>query len=67
LQATLQEGAIAILATIWFLELYVRQGSKDTSPLCFTFGSSLAGDRTMSHALRREKWSRYFFEFCYKI
>lgn len=56
-------GPIAILATIWFLEEYIRQDPKTLAPLCLTFGSPLVGDRIVSHALRRENWSRYFVNF----
>ncbi|CAK7322931.1 unnamed protein product [Dovyalis caffra] len=52
-------GAIAILATVWFLEEY----NKQSSPLCLTFGSPLVGDRIINLALRRENWSRYFVNF----
>ncbi|KAF2311394.1 hypothetical protein GH714_022243 [Hevea brasiliensis] len=56
-------GPIAILAAIWFLEEYIRPDPKKMAPLCVTFGSPLVGDRIMSHALRRENWSRYFVNF----
>lgn len=53
-------GAIAILATVWFLEEYIRTDRNKVAPLCVTFGSPLVGDRIMSHALGRENWSRFF-------
>ncbi|KAJ9163692.1 hypothetical protein P3X46_023332 [Hevea brasiliensis] len=56
-------GPIAILATIWFLEVYIRPDPNKVAPLCVTFGSPLVGDRIVSHALRRENWSRYFINF----
>ncbi|CAN6717881.1 unnamed protein product [Malus baccata var. baccata] len=51
-------GAIAALATIWFLENFPRE-----SVFCVTFGSPLIGDHLISHALRRENWSQYFINF----
>ena len=56
-------GAIAILATAWFLEVYNRQSSNCMAPLCLTFGSPLVGDYIINIAIRREKWSRYFVNF----
>lgn len=56
-------GPIALLATIWFLEKYIRTNSYQKPPFCVTFGSPLAGDRIFSHALRRENWARYFIHF----
>ncbi|KAJ6868839.1 hypothetical protein NC651_033820 [Populus alba x Populus x berolinensis] len=56
-------GAIAILATAWFLEVYNRQSSDFIAPLCLTFGSPLVGDYIINIAIRREKWSRYFVNF----
>ncbi|XP_004299596.1 PREDICTED: protein EDS1B-like [Fragaria vesca subsp. vesca] len=52
-------GAIAMLATIWFLEKY----SKTESTKCVTFGAPLVGDFIVSHALKREKWSKFFIHF----
>ena len=56
-------GAIAVLATIWFLEVHIRKNSNWIAPLCLTFGSPLAGDSIINLALRRENWSRYFVNF----
>lgn len=58
-------GALAILATIWFLEWHTKA---NTAPLCLclTFGSPLVGDRVFNHALMREDWSRYFIHFVMK-
>ncbi|KAL6181528.1 hypothetical protein ACLB2K_048183 [Fragaria x ananassa] len=54
-------GAIAMLATIWFLEKY---GKKNTGTAkCVTFGAPLVGDFIVSHALKREKWSKFFIHF----
>ncbi|PON86098.1 Alpha/beta-hydrolase [Trema orientale] len=60
-------GAIAILATIWFLEEH-RKGNIifSTPPLCLTFGSPLVGSHIFSHALRRENWSGNFIHFVWK-
>lgn len=60
-------GPLAILATIWFLEKYTRP-NPSLVPLswCLTFGSPLVGNRTFSHALRRENWARYFIHFVTK-
>ncbi|KAF5459843.1 hypothetical protein F2P56_019757 [Juglans regia] len=52
-------GAMAIFATLWFLEKY----SKPKSPLCLTFGCPLIGDHIVSHALRRENWASCFKHF----
>ncbi|EEF52075.1 protein EDS1B [Ricinus communis] len=59
-------GPIAILAAIWFLDEYIRPDTSRRPPLCVTFGSPLVGDRIMSHAVRRESWSRYFINFVMK-
>ncbi|KAK4579746.1 hypothetical protein RGQ29_029420 [Quercus rubra] len=62
-------GSIANLATIWFLEKYLRSDSPDnykispSSPLCVTFGCPLTGNHIFSHALWRENWARYFIHF----
>ncbi|XP_031492542.1 protein EDS1L-like [Nymphaea colorata] len=45
-------GAIAILATVWFLEQY--RHSKVT-PLCVSYGAPLVGDKIFGHAVRREQ------------
>ncbi|CAL9031149.1 unnamed protein product [Prunus brigantina] len=52
-------GAIAALATIWFLQKYPNNGAF----FCVTFGSPLVGNHIISHALRREKWSQCFIHF----
>ena len=59
-------GAIAILATVWFLEVN-RRLPNFIEPLCLTFGSPLVGDRIINIALRREKWSRYFVNFVMRL
>eukprot|EP01018_Ginkgo_biloba_P029711 Gb_22765 [translate_table: standard] len=51
-------GAIASLATLWMLE---KRHKADEAPFCVTFGSPLVGDKTLSQAIRREKWSGQFF------
>ncbi|KAF3953056.1 hypothetical protein CMV_021460 [Castanea mollissima] len=60
-------GSIANLATIWFLEKYLKPeyNSKisPSSPLCVTFGCPLTGNHIFSHSLRRENWARYFIHF----
>ncbi|KAG5230073.1 lipase PAD [Salix suchowensis] len=59
-------GAIAILATVWFLEVNSRLANF-IEPLCLTFGSPLVGDRIINIALRREKWSRCFVNFVMRL
>ncbi|XP_022727347.1 protein EDS1 [Durio zibethinus] len=56
-------GAIAILATVWFLEQYFKPKKTGMSPLCVTFGSPFVADFIFNHALRRENWSNYFLHF----
>ncbi|GMJ05966.1 enhanced disease susceptibility 1 [Hibiscus trionum] len=56
-------GAVAILATVWFLEQYLKPEKTSMSPLCVTFGSPLVGDFIFNHALTRENWSQYFLHF----
>ncbi|GMJ00192.1 hypothetical protein like AT3G48080 [Hibiscus trionum] len=56
-------GAVAILATVWFMEQYLKPEKTSTSPLCVTFGSPLVGDFIFNHALTRENWSQYFLHF----
>ncbi|KAG6633060.1 hypothetical protein I3843_12G021900 [Carya illinoinensis] len=53
-------GAMAILATLWFLQEYSKPGK---SPLCLTFGCPLIGNHIFSHALRRENWASCFKHF----
>ncbi|XP_056170875.1 protein EDS1L-like [Syzygium oleosum] len=62
-------GPIAICATVWFLEEYVRSNKKQTPPrpLCLTFGSPLTTDRTFCHAVQREGWSDCFVHFVTKL
>ncbi|XP_076896986.1 protein EDS1L-like [Bidens hawaiensis] len=56
-------GAIASLATLWMLDEYTRK-QKTRLPIgCVTFGSPLIGDRTLTHAVRREKWAGHFTHF----
>ncbi|KAH0975591.1 hypothetical protein GBA52_017490 [Prunus armeniaca] len=54
-------GAIAALATIWFLQKYPN--ANNGAFFCVTFGSPLVGNHIISHALRREKWSQCFIHF----
>ncbi|KAK9021130.1 hypothetical protein V6N11_011132 [Hibiscus sabdariffa] len=56
-------GAVAIVATVWFLEQYLKPERTSVSPLCVTFGSPLVGDFIFNHALARENWSQYFLHF----
>ncbi|XVF50241.1 hypothetical protein PTKIN_Ptkin04bG0080200 [Pterospermum kingtungense] len=56
-------GAIAILATIWYLEEHFKPEKTRIPPLCVTFGSPLVADFIFNHALRREGWSQYFLHF----
>nr|ABR45998.1 enhanced disease susceptibility 1 [Arabidopsis thaliana] len=57
-------GATAILATVWYLEKYfIRNPNVYLEPRCVTFGAPLVGDSIFSHALGREKWSRFFVNF----
>ncbi|KAL2244371.1 protein EDS1B [Sesamum indicum] len=56
-------GPMAILASIWFFEKYIRFNHYQIPPFCLTFGSPLAGNHIFSHALRRENWARYFIHF----
>ncbi|KAE8670931.1 zinc finger CCCH domain-containing protein 5-like isoform X1 [Hibiscus syriacus] len=56
-------GAVAILATVWFLEQYLKPEKTSMSPLCVTFGAPLVGDFIFNHALTRENWSQYFLHF----
>eukprot|EP01018_Ginkgo_biloba_P029721 Gb_18098 [translate_table: standard] len=51
-------GAIASLATLWALE---KRHECKAAPFCVTFGSPLVGDKRLSQAIRREKWSGQFF------
>ncbi|CAN6477700.1 unnamed protein product [Victoria cruziana] len=55
-------GAIAILATVWFLEHQYRRDPKP-KVVCITFGSPLVGDKIVGHAIRREGWSSFFKNF----
>ncbi|XP_052182259.1 protein EDS1L-like isoform X4 [Diospyros lotus] len=57
-------GPVAILATLWFLEQYLRpNSSSQIRPVCVTFGSPLVGDWIFPHALRRENWDDCFIHF----
>lgn len=56
-------GAIASFATLWILDEYVKNRGKKFPIGCVTFGSPLIGDRTLSHAVRREKWAGHFTHF----
>lgn len=57
-------GAIAILATVWYLEeCFKTENNTRMPPLCVTFGSPLVADFIFNHALRRESWSQYFLHF----
>lgn len=54
---------MAMLATVWFLEEYLRPNSSQTTPVCVSFGSPPVGDRIFTHALRRENWDGCFIHF----
>ncbi|KAI4319108.1 hypothetical protein MLD38_032749 [Melastoma candidum] len=56
-------GPIAIFATIWFFEEYVRLKRTQIPPFCLTFGSPLAADHIFCQAVRREGWSDHFVHF----
>ncbi|XWS37401.1 hypothetical protein CRYUN_Cryun19dG0039900 [Craigia yunnanensis] len=56
-------GAIAILATVWFLEQCLKPEKSRMSPLYLTFGSPLVADFIFNHALRRYSRSQYFLHF----
>ncbi|GLU21436.1 hypothetical protein SLE2022_375740 [Rubroshorea leprosula] len=56
-------GAVAMGATVWFLEKYLKPENTRMPPFCVTFGSPLVGDRVLNHALRRENWSQFFLHF----
>lgn len=56
-------GAIAIIATVWFLDKYLKSEMTRMPPFCVTFGSPLVGDRLFSHAIQRENWSELFLHF----
>ncbi|KAK7354110.1 hypothetical protein VNO80_19568 [Phaseolus coccineus] len=58
-------AAMAIFATFWALEEYLNptKTQKPKPPFCVTFGSPLIGNHILSHASRRENWSRYFIHF----
>lgn len=58
-------GSIAVLATVWYLERFVKQ-EKGMSPRCLTFGCPLIGNHILSHALKRENWSSFFIHFVMK-
>ncbi|GLJ28530.1 hypothetical protein SUGI_0561320 [Cryptomeria japonica] len=49
-------GAVATLATIWFLE----KRMKNPSPFCITFGSPLVGDVRLGEAIARQDWCGRF-------
>eukprot|EP00253_Pinus_taeda_P013158 PITA_13158 len=49
-------GAVATLATLWFLEKRLRQ----SSPFCVTFGCPFVGDAALHEAVARENWSGNF-------
>ncbi|KAF3437811.1 hypothetical protein FNV43_RR20567 [Rhamnella rubrinervis] len=55
-------GPIAVLATIWFLQEFVKPNNLK-EPMCVTFGSPLIGNHILPHALRRENWSHCFIHF----
>ncbi|KAI9086396.1 hypothetical protein K1719_031480 [Acacia pycnantha] len=57
-------GPMAILATLWKLELDRKQMDQHPNPpVCLTFGSPLIGNHIFSHATKRENWSRFFIHF----
>eukprot|EP00253_Pinus_taeda_P019821 PITA_19821 len=49
-------GAVATLATLWFLEKRIRQ----ISSFCITFGCPLVGDERLVEAVGRENWGGNF-------
>lgn len=59
-------GAIAIIATVYFLEKYLKPEMTRVPPFCVTFGSPLVGDRLFTHAIQRENWSELFLHFVMK-
>ncbi|GKA46198.1 EDS1-like protein [Tanacetum coccineum] len=56
-------GALASFVTLWMLDEYKRKQKLIFPVGCITFGSPLIGDETLSHAVRREKWSGHFTHF----
>ncbi|KAE9587384.1 hypothetical protein Lal_00004843 [Lupinus albus] len=56
-------AAVAILATLWALEVYLNPNKNHKPPLCVTFGSPLIGNHIFSHATKRENWSNHFIHF----
>ncbi|XP_076903414.1 protein EDS1-like [Bidens hawaiensis] len=56
-------GALASFATLWLLDEYTRKQNKRFAIGCVTFGSPLIGDGTVTHAVRREKWTDHFTHF----
>ncbi|KAK7411510.1 hypothetical protein VNO78_02944 [Psophocarpus tetragonolobus] len=58
-------AAMAILATFLALEEYLSPTKlqKPKPPFCVTFGSPLIGNHILSHASKRENWSRFFIHF----
>ncbi|GJY33677.1 EDS1-like protein [Tanacetum coccineum] len=56
-------GALASFVTLWMLDEYKRKQKLIFPVGCVTFGSPLIGDETLSHAVRREKWSGHFTHF----
>ncbi|GLJ28544.1 hypothetical protein SUGI_0561650 [Cryptomeria japonica] len=53
-------GAVAALATLWFLEKRFR----NSSSFCITFGSPLVGNATLHEAIGREDW---LDRFCHVV
>ncbi|PWA78400.1 Lipase, class 3 [Artemisia annua] len=52
-------GAIAALASLWLLS-YLQSISSPPSVLCFTFGSPLIGNESLSRAIQQQRWSGNF-------
>ncbi|GLJ28542.1 hypothetical protein SUGI_0561580 [Cryptomeria japonica] len=53
-------GAVAALATIWFLEKRLR----NSNSFCITFGAPLFGNATLQEAIGREDW---LGRFCHVV
>nr|XP_043623496.1 lipase-like PAD4 [Erigeron canadensis] len=52
-------GAMAALSSLWFLS-YLQSISSPPSVICFTFGSPLIGNESLSQAIHRQRWGGNF-------